>query len=126
MNQRMAQELEHVSTVVGKEGKIDQRASCDIEDDRSSIETGDRVLLVIEDDLNFAQILLDMARSQGFKGIAASRSDVGLLLAQEFNPAALEALKTGHFDCIVLDMGLPDISGLELLEQIRREAPTAY
>jgi CheY-like chemotaxis protein/HAMP domain-containing protein len=211
--------------------------AADIEDDRATIQPGDRVLLVIEDDLTFAQILLEIARSQGFKGLAASRSDVGLALAKEFKPAAImldirlpvmdgwtvldrlkrdpetrhipvhmmsveegqhkslnlgaiaylqkpissealskalsdmknfidrpvkhlllveademqrhsivdlignsdvsttavssgaaaiEALKSSQFDCIVLDMGLPDISGLELLEQIRREAPLVH
>lgn len=43
----------------------------DLLDDRLSIEAGDRVLLIIEDDVNFAGIILDMARSRRFKGIVA-------------------------------------------------------
>jgi len=35
--------------------------------------------------------------------------------------AALAALKAGHFDCVVLDLGLPDITGFELIEQIKQE-----
>jgi CheY-like chemotaxis protein len=31
------------------------------------------------------------------------------------------ALKSGHFDCIVLDLGLPDMTGFELIEQIKQE-----
>ncbi|HEX6885074.1 MAG TPA: HAMP domain-containing protein [Planctomycetota bacterium] len=33
--------------------------------------------------------------------------------------AALEALRAGAFDCVVLDLSLPDIGGLEILEHIR-------
>ncbi|HXU75932.1 MAG TPA: response regulator, partial [Methylomirabilota bacterium] len=32
---------------------------------------------------------------------------------------ALEAIKTGKYDCMVLDLGLPDMPGTELLEQIK-------
>jgi len=32
------------------------------------------------------------------------------------------ALKAKHFDCVVLDLGLPDMSGFELIEQIKQES----
>jgi CheY-like chemotaxis protein len=35
---------------------------------------------------------------------------------------ALKRLRTENFDCVVLDLRLPDISGFDLLEQIRQEA----
>ena len=54
-----------------------------IEDDRASIREGDRVLLVIEDDVKFARIMLQMAREKGFKVVVATRGDTGLALANE-------------------------------------------
>ena len=58
-------------------------AESDVEDDRDAIGDGDRVLLIVEDDLSFASILLDLAREKGFKGLAATRGDVGLALARQ-------------------------------------------
>ena len=38
-------------------------------DDRDDIQPGDRVLLIVENDLGFAKVLLDAAREKGFKGL---------------------------------------------------------
>jgi len=38
---------------------------------------------------------------------------------------ALEALRDNHFDCIVLDLGLPDMTGLELIEALKQEVGLA-
>ncbi|MFZ6027775.1 MAG: response regulator, partial [Chloroflexota bacterium] len=35
--------------------------------------------------------------------------------------AALEALKAEHFDCMILDLSLPDISGFELLSRLDKD-----
>ncbi len=43
----------------------------EVRDDRADLEPGDRVLLIVEDDVSFAGILLDMVRQQGFKGLVA-------------------------------------------------------
>ncbi|HEY9881567.1 MAG TPA: CHASE3 domain-containing protein, partial [Leptolyngbyaceae cyanobacterium] len=72
----------------------------DLEDDRNTLQPGDRVLLVIEDDISFAQILLEMARRYGFKVLIAPQGQVGLDLAQHFLP-----------DAITLDLHLPDMEG---------------
>ncbi|NEU72417.1 HAMP domain-containing protein [Hassallia byssoidea VB512170] len=86
-----------------------------IADDRQNIESGDRTLLIIEDDLNFARIMLDMAREQGFKGVIASRGDVGLAMAQELQPAA-----------IMLDIHLPGMDGWTILDRLKHDPGTRH
>ncbi|HEY6560330.1 MAG TPA: HAMP domain-containing protein [Polyangiaceae bacterium] len=86
-----------------------------IEDDRHHIREGDRVLLVIEDDLKFAKIMLDMARDQGFKVVIETRGDAGLATANELLP-----------DAITLDIQLPVIHGWSLLDRLKRNPRTRH
>ncbi|HYV66121.1 MAG TPA: HAMP domain-containing protein, partial [Myxococcales bacterium] len=71
-----------------------------VEDDREHLREGDRVLLIIEDDVKFARIMVGMAREKGFKAVVATRGDTGLALANELQPAA-----------ITLDIQLPVVDG---------------
>ncbi|MBE9092749.1 HAMP domain-containing protein [Tychonema sp. LEGE 07203] len=86
-----------------------------ISDDRENIQSGDRILLIIEDDVNFARILLDMAREQGFKALVALRSDIGLAMAREFKPTA-----------IMLDLNLPVMDGWTVLDRLKHDASTRH
>ncbi|WP_392532180.1 response regulator [Nostoc sp. C117] len=86
-----------------------------IPDDREIIESGDRVLLIIEDDDKFARILLDMARQQGFKGIVALQSKQGLTLAQQFKPNA-----------IMLDIYMPEMDGWTVLDRLKHNPDTRH
>ena len=78
-------------------------------DDRNAIEPHDRVVLIVEDDVTFARILLGLARDRGFKGLMARTGSEGLALARQYVP-----------DAVTLDIGLPDVDGWELLEQLKR------
>jgi len=91
------------------------RLSTDIEDDREHIREGDRVLLVIEDDVKFAKIVLGMARESGFKVVVATRGDTGLALANELKP-----------DAITLDIQLPVMDGLTILDRLKRNPRTRH
>jgi HAMP domain-containing protein/signal transduction histidine kinase/CheY-like chemotaxis protein len=86
-----------------------------ISDDRSTIEPGDRILLIAEDDPSFAQILLDLARERGFKGLVAQRADRALQLAREYQPTA-----------VTLDLRLPDADGWTILDRLKHDPSTRH
>ncbi|HEX5316933.1 MAG TPA: ATP-binding protein, partial [Candidatus Kapabacteria bacterium] len=90
-------------------------AKDEISDDRDSIQPGDRTLLVIEDDPNFAKILLDMAHEKEFKVIAASRGETGVAYARRYKP-----------DAISLDIQLPGIHGLAVLDRLKHDPATRH
>ncbi|HSQ28627.1 MAG TPA: response regulator [Gemmatimonadaceae bacterium] len=85
------------------------------DDDRDTIEPGDRVVLIIENDSNFARILLDMARDKDFKGIVALDGESGLELAHEFTP-----------DAITLDLDMPGMDGWVVLDRLKHHAETRH
>jgi CheY-like chemotaxis protein len=89
--------------------------SPEVQDDRGQIWEGDRVLLIVEDDVNFARILLAQARAQGFKGLVTPRGETALALAREFHP-----------DAITLDIRLTEMDGWTVLDELRRDPETRY
>src|SRR6202453_4210096 len=86
-----------------------------IEDDREQLTGQRRVLLVIEDDHSFAGILRDLSREMEFECLVAGSATEALALAKEFNPSA-----------VVLDVGLPDHSGLWVLDRLKRDVRTRH
>ena len=79
-----------------------------IADDRDTITSEDKTVLIIEDDLKFAAILLNQANKKGFKCLSAASGEDGLLLASKYMPQA-----------IILDMTLPGISGHIVLFELK-------
>ncbi|NOT77316.1 MAG: response regulator [Cyclobacteriaceae bacterium] len=86
-----------------------------IPDDRFKIQAGDKVMLIVEDDVNFAKSLLDYTRQRGYKGIVAVRGDEGVALAKEFSPLG-----------ILLDIQLPIKSGWEVMEDLKGNSLTKH
>ncbi|MGC4062824.1 MAG: response regulator [Aquabacterium sp.] len=76
---------------------------------------GGKSILVIEDDVRFAAILHDMAKEMGFQCVLTHTAGEGLDAARQFQPSA-----------IVLDMNLPDYSGLGVLDQLKRDPATRH
>src|SRR5947209_8071249 len=86
-----------------------------VPDDRDSIAEGDRLVLIVEDDVTFASILLDMAHDKGFKGVVATRGESGLQLAKRYRP-----------DAITLDIALPDMEGWTVLDRLKHDKSTRH
>jgi CheY-like chemotaxis protein len=86
-----------------------------IEDDSASIGTGDRVLLVVENDAHFARLMVDIGREHGFKVAVATRGSAALQMARKLTPIA-----------ITLDINLPDIDGWRVLNRLKDDTITRH
>src|SRR6185312_10715868 len=86
-----------------------------VADDRAQIQPGDLVLLIIEDDRNFARIMVDFARERHFKAVVAHTAAAGTALASQLVPAA-----------ITLDVRLPDNDGWVVLDRLKHDARTRH
>ena len=84
-------------------------------DDRGQADLGGRCVLVIEDEPKFAQILYDLAHELGYRCLVAHGADEGYQLADGHSP-----------DAILLDMRLPDESGLSVLQRLKGNPHTRH
>ncbi len=87
----------------------------EVGDDRAFIQPGDRVLLIVENDLGFARFMLDAAREKGFKGLVTSLGAAALALTHDYKP-----------DAILLDIHLPDIQGWRVMERLKNDIATRH
>ncbi len=81
-----------------------------IDDDRDKIADLDKVMLIVEDDINFASVLARQARQKGFKILAAATGEDGLRLAARYKPNA-----------IILDIDLPGMDGNKVLAELKAD-----
>ncbi|WP_047286916.1 response regulator [Pseudomonas protegens] len=84
-------------------------------DDRDKAPFSSRCILVVEDEANFAHILFDLAHELGYHCLVAHGADEGYSLAAQFIP-----------DAILLDMRLPDHSGLTVLQRLKENPQTRH
>jgi CheY-like chemotaxis protein len=86
-----------------------------LDDDRNLIQPGDSVLLIVEDDITFARILVDLAHDHHLKALVALRGSSAMSLAREFKPGA-----------ITLDITLPDVAGWTILDRLKHDPATRH
>jgi signal transduction histidine kinase/DNA-binding response OmpR family regulator/HAMP domain-containing protein len=86
-----------------------------MDDDRNSIQPGDAVILIVEDDVTFARILVDHAHERHLKALVALRGSTALSLAREFKPGA-----------VTLDIALPDMVGWTILDRLKHDPDTRH
>ncbi|HUN46817.1 MAG TPA: response regulator, partial [Stellaceae bacterium] len=84
-------------------------------DDRDTVQPGDTVLLIVEDDPHYARIMADLARDCGLKILVAGRGAEALVLAREYQPSAVS-----------LDVFLPDMLGWTVLSQLKQHPATRH
>ncbi len=86
-----------------------------MEDDRQELTGDSRVILVVEDDPSFARILYDLVQELDFRCLIATTAEEALAVAMQYMPSA-----------VILDVGLPDHSGLSVLDRLKRDARTRH
>lgn len=75
----------------------------------------DRTILIIESDPTFMKTLLDLSRERNYKCLTADSGSLGLILAREYQPTA-----------IILDLSIPDIDGIQILEYLKFDLDTRH
>jgi PAS domain S-box-containing protein len=86
-----------------------------VPDDRDQLVPNDRVMLVIEDDVRFAGLLVRQCRERGFKCLVAVCGEDGLDLARRFLPVG-----------VILDLRLPGLSGWDVLDALKADPTTRH
>jgi CheY-like chemotaxis protein/signal transduction histidine kinase len=80
-----------------------------------ALQPDDRLILVVEDDATFSRLMTDLAHEAGFKAVQVNRGE-----------AALEFIRTHPISAVLLDIKLPDISGLSILERLKADPATRH
>ena len=102
----------------GKEpegGAMAMEAEETIPDDRHTITPGDRILLVIEDNLECSALVGGQIRARGFKWLATGDGRRGLALAQHHHPVG-----------ILLNLEISGMDGWEVLSRLKEDVRTRH
>ncbi len=79
-----------------------------ISDDRKELMPGDKIILIVEDDYSFAEIVALVIRKMNMKVLYASNAEEGLHMAQQYRISG-----------IILDLVLPDMNGVDFMRRLK-------
>ncbi|RNI28258.1 response regulator [Rufibacter immobilis] len=106
---------EPVATTVPEKASPAVAAPSAVPDDRASITSEDKVILIIEDDELFIKALVPFITRKGYKTLIATRGDEGVELARQYQPQG-----------ILLDIHLPVMDGWNVMEHLKQDAATRH
>jgi CheY-like chemotaxis protein len=86
-----------------------------IPDDRTLLQPGGTSILIIEDDLVFADILVKMVHDRGFSALVAADGENGIAMTERYQPSA-----------ILLDVMLPHIDGWGVMRSLKDNPATRH
>jgi CheY-like chemotaxis protein/HAMP domain-containing protein/signal transduction histidine kinase len=112
---RAARAHERAALVAPVSDETTQAPQQRLEDDRDVLVEGEPTLLLVEDDVRYAAVLRDMARSKGFRVLVAHRGSEALRLVRDYRPSAIS-----------LDIFLPDMLGWTVLARLKQDSETRH
>ncbi|MGJ1446616.1 response regulator [Sphingobacterium spiritivorum] len=111
----ISSDVEEVNAMVAEDASsyVVLDIPAEVEDDRNNIAEHDKVILIVEDDTNFAKALLKYTRQQNYKGIVVVRGDIAAEFAEKYKPLA-----------ILLDIQLPVKDGWQVMDELKNNPAT--
>ncbi|SEF61032.1 MULTISPECIES: response regulator [unclassified Alcanivorax] len=98
---------------IGSNAEAHTAALTPNESGRDDFVVREKTVLIVEDDIEFANVLLELAADYGLEGHICSDGEAGLEYASHYRPSA-----------IILDIGLPGIDGWEVMEKLKADPRT--
>jgi len=108
-------EKENAKEELPKDQYLSAEIPDEVPDDRASITDADKVILIVEDDTNFAKALLEFTRKKGYKGVVSVRGDWAMNFTLKYKPVG-----------VLLDIQLPIKSGWQVMEELKGNLQTRH
>jgi HAMP domain-containing protein/signal transduction histidine kinase/CheY-like chemotaxis protein len=102
--------VEHIQYESTPSNIAPMESDVSVNDDKEELTKQDFVILVVEDDPSFANIILENIHKLGHKAIVACDGNAAISMAKEYKPTA-----------IILDVLLPIINGIEVLRILKSD-----